>query len=374
MSFQSKNKLTRREALQLLSAGAGAWFLAACSARVENNASASEPLQHNQLNPSATQALTPTSLPELQSLIELPPGFDAARLTAIEDFYTQTYDSVAKPDPLTWALSLVGLVDNPLTLSLIDIKTRPSVERMHTLECIGNPVGGNLIGNTNWVGLSFRELLLEAGVQEDGKYLHFFCADDYFTSVPIELGLDERSMLVYRMGGEDLPAAHGSPLRALFPGVYGQKQPKWINSIRVDRSNKDGTWENKGWSNEATIQINSKIETPRLQQYIPADTPFYLTGWAMADPSGVRSVEISVDDGQTWQEATLLPGPHTSVWTLWYWVWEDPTPGTHVLIARATDGNGNSQTGGGVAGVLDNVFPNGSSMMHRVPINVVRQS
>jgi DMSO/TMAO reductase YedYZ molybdopterin-dependent catalytic subunit len=373
MPSRSRNKLTRREALQLLSAGAGAWFLAACSSRIENGVSTSEPLQHNQLNPTV-QAPTSTPLPEIESLVELPQGFEAARLTPIEDFYVQTYDSVAKPDPLTWSLSLVGLVDNPLSLSLTEIKTRPSIDRMHTLECIGNPVGGNLIGNTNWVGISFRDLLLEAGVQEDGKHLHFFCADDYFTSVPLELGLDERSLLVYRMGGEDLPVTHGSPVRALFPGVYGQKQPKWINSIRVDRSSKLGTWENKGWSNEATIQINSRIETPRLQQYIPADTPFYLTGWAMADTSGVSLVEVSADDGETWGEATLLPGPHVGVWTLWYWVWEDPTPGTYVLLARATDGNGNSQTGGGVVGVLDNVFPNGSSMMHRVPVNVVPQS
>ncbi len=362
-------QISRREAIQLLSVSTGAWFLAACT-RVESTPSTTAHLQTDTPAPTITATATPAV--EVEGLSALPDDFAAGRLTPIKDFYVQNYNGVAKPDAFNWALSLVGLIDNKLSLSLLQIKQRRSVERMQTLECIGNPVSGNLIGNTNWVGISMRDLLLEAGVQPEARYLHFFCEDDYFTSVPIELGLDERSMLAYKMGDDELTAAHGSPLRALFPGVYGQKQPKWIISIRADKADKPGTWEERGWSNEAIIKVNSKVETPRVRQSIPAGEPFYLTGWAMANTSGVQSIEVSTDDGNSWQAAEMLPGQHAGVWTLWHWVWENPTPGTHILVARATDGQGIIQTAGGSAsGLLDNVFPDGSSLMHRVPVNVV---
>jgi hypothetical protein len=92
----------------------------------------------------------------------------------------------------------------------------------------------------------------------------------------------------------------------------------------------------------------------------------------MSDSSGIAYVEISTDDGGTWQEATLLRGEDTTVWTLWHWVWQDPQPGSHNLLARATDGNGNQQSSSGVPGLLNNVYPNGSSLMHRITVNVIQ--
>jgi DMSO/TMAO reductase YedYZ molybdopterin-dependent catalytic subunit len=370
MKLQPEELLSRREALKLLGLSAGAWFLAACSGQAETTPA---PLQSHPTTPAdtLTPAASATAEPQIISLTDLPQGFTANRLTPIEDFYVQTIDNVASPDPIEYQLAVSGLVDTPLILGLVDIKNRPRVEQLHTLECISNPVGGNIIGNTSWVGISMRDLLMDAGLQPEARFLHFLSADDYETSIPIDLALDERSMLAYRMGGEDLNIAHGFPVRVLLPGVYGQKQPKWVIGMHVAKSDKLGSWEKQGWSNEATIQINASFETPRLQQYITANTPFYLTGWAMSDSSGIAYVEVSIDDGETWHEASLLRGDDTNVWTLWHWVWEDPQPGTHNLLARATDGNGNQQSNSGVPGLLNNVFPNGSSLMHRITVNVV---
>jgi hypothetical protein len=69
--------------------------------------------------------------------------------------------------------------------------------------------------------------------------------------------------------------------------------------------------------------------------------------------------------------AELLSGPDAGVWTLWYWTWNDPLPGKYVVVARATDGNGVAQGESGTFGVLNNVFPNGTSLMHNLSVEVV---
>lgn len=322
--------------------------------------------------------MPPTSMPEatalpnpnIPGLGKLPEGFEAARITQVEDFYVQNSNGTASVDSFEWRLNLTGMFDTPLELNLFDIKRRPKFDVMRTLECIGNPVGGSLIGNAVWQGISLHDLLREAGIQEEAKFLSIFSADEYRTTIPVSLGLDENSYVVYAMNGEDLDADHGRPVRMLLPGVYGQKQPKWVLSIHASDKDSLGTWEKKGWSNEAVIQVNSKLETPRIRQMLPAGVDFYLTGLAMADFSGVVSVDVSIDDGESWQPAELLSGPDTGVWALWSWVWENPQPGKYALLARATDGNGVAQTASGSFGVLDNVFPNGTSLMHKVTVTV----
>ena len=376
--------ISRRDTLKLLSLGAGAWFLASCSTAppgdpatptavqprvTETPVPTNQPAVHT-ASATETSAPNPTALPDINGLRKLPLDYEAGRITPVGDFYVQNSNGLAKPDSFSWRLSLNGSFDQPMELSLVDIRKRPRIEAARTLECIGNPVGGNLIGNASWVGISLSALLQEAGLQAEANYLLFYSEDEYETSIPVSLGLNEDSLLVYEMNGEALTVDHGSPLRVLLPGVYGQKQPKWITSIRASERDQQGTWEKKGWSNEATIQINSKIETPRLRQNIPAGVPFYITGIAMSDSSGIGTVEVSIDDGETWQPAQLDRGANAGVWTLWNWVWEDPLPGKHILSVRALDGNGIQQGESGTFGVLDNVFPNGTSLVHNLSVTV----
>lgn len=377
--------LSRRDVLKLISLGAGAWFLVACgegeaasplapaapSTQEEPALSAHATSTPPAPTPEASSAYQPDLDLDLEGLERPPEDYQAGRITPTESFYVQNSNGIAKPDPLKWRSSLDGLFENPLELSLPELKSRARQELMRTLECIGNPAGGSLIGNATWTGISLAALLAEARPAPEARYLIFYAADEYSTAIPLSLGMQPGSTLVYEMNGEPLPAKHGSPLRVLLPGVYGQKQPKWVLSIRASARDSQGTWEKKGWSNEATIQINSRIETPSLRQILPAGSPFYLTGAAMADTSGVAKVEVSLDDGKTWQTATLSPGPDAGVWTLWHWVWEDPRPGKYVLLARATDGRGATQEASSTFGVLDGVFPNGTRLMHRVSVTVM---
>ncbi len=292
---------------------------------------------------------------------------EAGRITPIYDLYRQTYTSpVPVLEAETWSLALDGGTGYRLTWQ--DLLALPSREQMQTLECIGNPVGGRLIGNVVWRGTPMRDLLTRAGPPASARYLVMSSADEYYTSVPLELAMDERSLLAYEANGEPLPPAHGYPARVLFPGVYGQKQPKWVTSMRFSDVYVEGVWEKEGWSDEAPVKVNSRIEYPQEGWTLPPNEATWITGVAFADLSGVAAVDVSTNGGQSWHTADLLPGPNPTVWTAWGWQWAAPPAGRHVLQARATDGRGVAQHP--IEGVLGGVFPDGTSGIHSVIIEV----
>jgi DMSO/TMAO reductase YedYZ molybdopterin-dependent catalytic subunit len=351
---------SRRAFLKSLLPLAGG-LLAACRPAgapppVEPTGAAPHGLATTALSPSTPDAV-PTPVPPV-----------AGRITPISDLYRQTYVS---PVPVLqaedWRLTIEDAASDGLELSFADLQALPSIEQMHTLECIGNPVGGRLIGNVIWRGASLRDLLARAAAAS-AHYLVMSADDDYYTSVPLELALDERSLLAYEANGEPLPPAHGFPVRVLLPGVYGQKQPKWVTSLRFSDVYAEGVWEKQGWSDEATIRVNSRIEYPSQGLVWPANEAALITGVAFAGLAGVAQVEVSTNAGQSWHAADLLPGPSPLVWTAWQWAWDAPPAGRHTLQARATDGAGTMQTP--AEGLLRGVFPDGTSGIQSVVIEV----
>ncbi|MBI4771778.1 MAG: molybdopterin-dependent oxidoreductase, partial [Chloroflexi bacterium] len=311
----------------------------------------------------------PTHTPDPPPPLPWPPDQQPGRLTPVPDFYAQSY--AGKPDlsPGSWRLKIGGMVEQPIELDLAALRSLPAREQMQTLECIGNPSGGRLVGNAVWRGIPLGDLLRQARPGPGATHVQFTAADEYVTSVPLDRALDERSLLAYEMGGEPLPALHGGPARVLLPDVYGQKQPKWPVTLWVVDTYKQGFWEQQGWSDAATLNVNTRIETPGALAELVAGQSLPITGMAFADSSGIRSVEVSVDDGQTWRAAELLPGPNPGVWTLWRWRWENPPAGATALIARSTDGNGRQTVTEG-AGVLSGVFPDGTRLAHRIRVTV----
>ena len=177
--------------------------------------------------------------------------------------------------------------------------------------------------------------------------------------------MDDHALLVYEMNAEPLPAIHGAPLRCLWPGRYGMKQPKWIQTITAIPDEYLGYWEKQGWSNEAVIQPNSRIDSPT--DLTPVTTPtFSVSGIAYTNDSGLKRVEIGWDDAREWQPASLTQGPSPLVWTQWKWTGPALSPGRHTIYARATDGNGSTQTWAQTLNLLSGTFPNGTADMHSI--------
>lgn len=298
----------------------------------------------------------------------LPPA--ETRLTPNETFYTLKYHPGPPPevDAASYRLVIEGEVETPLSLSLEDIRGLfAAITEMRTLQCISNPAGGNLIGNAIWTGVQTAALLQAAGVKAAGRHLKLESLDEYHTGVPLELAMDEHSLLVYEMNGEVLPADHGFPLRALWPGRYGQKQPKWLSRITVQRQAHTGHWEGQGWSDEARVQPTSIIEQPVDRAMETAE--FYVGGVAYTTDVGLEKVEVSLDAGITWQPAELLRGISNLVWTHWWLRVAGLSPGVYRIQARATDNNGKAQTAPG-RGILDGAFPEGTDEMQQIVAQV----
>jgi DMSO/TMAO reductase YedYZ molybdopterin-dependent catalytic subunit len=380
--------LTRREILRLGVGTATVTLLAACRQRSSKGTTPVSSTVMDLSVPSATeQALIPPQPDEpgltsgtTPSLSEKPtpepgpadPFFDYdsdVTITPIEDFYTYTYHPQPPPVLPDYRLRVFGAVRNELNLSLDDLMAMPVMEDMRTLECISNPVGGRLIGNAVWRGLPMAHLLKLAGVLPRAIELKFECGDGYHTSIPVELAMDARSLLAYWMNGVPLPPRHGHPLRALWPGRYGQKQPKWITGIELIAEPHLGHWERQGWSNDAIVVPNSRIDSPEKRDVV--ELPITVSGIAFANQSGVTHVDVSTDNGAAWHRTELIRGPSTLTWIEWSYEWLDAKPGSYVIRARVTDGNGRVQRLGNQR-LLSGVKPDGTDVQHSVAVTVKR--
>lgn len=310
---------------------------------------------------------TATPLPTTAAAPAATPVALATRVTPTLDFYLQTYSGEPNVNGNAWSLKVEGLVSNPATLRLNDIKALPSLSQMRTLECIGNPVGGSQVGNTNWKGALFTAFAEKVGVKTGASWVVITGDDGYFTSIPLAKLMNANTMLAYEMGGEPLPRGHGFPLRMLIPGVYGQKQPKWMVKVEFTDREAVGTWEEKGWSHEAGINPNAIIDSPTENQKLSGQV-FVIRGIAFAGEVGVAKVEVSTDRGRSFNPAQIQHGPQNFVWTMWAYPWLLPASGKTTIVARVTDNSGRVQTK--IGSVLADTFPDGAKDMHSVTVEV----
>ncbi len=265
-------------------------------------------------------------------------------VTPNREFYTVSKNFFdPELDPRRWRLEVSGLVEHPYRLTLGELRALPSVSRPHTFECISNPVGGDLIGNAVWKGVRLRDLLDRARPKAGARKVVFWCADGYHTALPLEDAGDPDSFLAYEMNGEVLPKAHGFPVRAVIPGLFGMKNPKWITKMELTDKDHLGYWEQKGWSDDAVVKTMSKFTTPTHGATVPAGT-VWVGGVAYAGDRGISTVEVSFDDGRTWHRAQVKPPLGKHAWVLWAVPWE-ARPGRYVLKVRARDGLGTLQDG-----------------------------
>jgi DMSO/TMAO reductase YedYZ molybdopterin-dependent catalytic subunit len=271
--------------------------------------------------------------------------FEAAGMpefyTPLDAFYVVSKNIV---DPtvneVDWTLEVGGMVDHPLSLSYSDVMARETGEMASTLECISNRVGGSYISNTIWTGFPLRELLEEAGIQDGVVDIKLEAADGYSESIPLDEAMQSDTMLVYLMDGEPLTDKHGHPLRLIVPNIFGMKNVKWIT--RIDAVNEDyqGYWQERRWSDVATVVTMSRIDIPKRGYKAPLGETVPIGGVAFAGDRGISKVEVSVDGGETWDDAVLSEVPSNRTWRLWRYDHLGVEPGIFRVAVRATDGDG----------------------------------
>ncbi len=253
------------------------------------------------------------------------PRFDAIpglsqRITPTASHYVVDIDLT---DPFlsasSWRLKVAGAVRSPLTLSLGDLRSMTTIEQPILMQCISNPVGGTLIGNARWTGVRLGDILL-----------------------PIE---------------------HGYPARVIFPGRYGMRSVKWLTSIEAITERTEGYWEKRGWDRQAVMRTGARFDLPR--QGAAVRSPLTAAGLAYAGNRGISAVEVSSDDGQTWQRAMLELAASPFAWRRWAIDLTLP-PGDTALVVRAFDSQGETQDATRRA-----PHPEGASGYHRIVVTSV---
>jgi len=272
-----------------------------------------------------------------------PVGGQTREMTTTSDFYYVSKNFASDPDidVHSWRLKVGGQVAQPFALTYDELRALPVIERFHTLECISNEVGGELISNAAFRGVSLADLLNRAGIRQGATELVFHADDGYSDRLHLAQALDPRSLVVYAINGEPLPQAHGFPARLLIPGLYGMKSGKWLTELSVDSGNYQGYWEEQGWTNEAHIKTMTRIDVPGDGDLLDGRATF-IAGVAFAADRGIARVDVSTDGGATWQEATLRRPLGALTWVLWELPWT-PASGGHYLVARAVELDGTVQ-------------------------------
>jgi DMSO/TMAO reductase YedYZ molybdopterin-dependent catalytic subunit len=300
----------------------------------------------------------------------LPAGVQApgavAYVTPNDDFYridTSLYPP--QVDPATWQLRIFGMVRNPITITWDQLLQRPMIQRYITLACVSNEVGGDLISNALWLGTPIKELLDEAQPLPGADQVVQRSVDGWTCGTPTAALRDGRdALLAVGMNGKPLPIEHGFPVRMVVPGLYGYVSAcKWITEIELSRfADFDAYWVPRGWSQQAPIKTESRIDTPRDGAKRHAGA-VVVAGVAWAQHRGIDKVEVQVDGGP-WATATPAATVSADTWRQWSYVWQ-ATPGSHTVRVRATDRTGQTQTSAPAP-----PDPNGAQGWHSVQVTV----
>jgi DMSO/TMAO reductase YedYZ molybdopterin-dependent catalytic subunit len=239
-------------------------------------------------------------------------------ISEIGQFYVYQCCDQPEFDVEAWELAVrvqgeVVAVITPDTLASLE-----AVEIEYTLQCIGGNPRNPLINNAVWGGLPFLEVLETLGVDVPDATIDvkFEGMDDYHTSVPVEDLFASRLWLVWEMNGEPLPFEHGAPARFLCQNRYGTKNVKWPRDVDLIDEEYRGYWERTGWSDEATYRQNGFILQPVDGTIVNGQTiELFGTAYAGSDP--ISRVEITFDDGATWEDVEIYYSPGSDIWTLW---------------------------------------------------------
>lgn len=298
-------------------------------------------------------------------------------VTPIDSHYKIIHFDVPFLETENWRLTIDGDVEQPLTLTIDDLRKFERVERHVTMECAGNGrtlalprmvsqpwiLGG--VSTAAWAGVRLVDLLQSAGLTERSRHLVFTGADrgigagilhDYARSLSIEEAMSGDHLLAYEMNGQPLPPAHGFPLRLVCPGWYGMASVKWLTNIKAVEARSflpqqdiyyliKHTQEEDG-APVGKIFPRSLIAPPGVPDEARsryAEVGSHLVqGRAWSGLGAIVNVEVSQDGGKRWYEAKLFPARNANAWHKFEFEWE-AAPGRHRLMSRATDEQGNTQ-------------------------------
>ena len=255
--MKRETKLTRRETLLKLIAGGGALSLSGCGLDARSLAALAVLGSAENLTRVVQRAL-------------LAPREALAREYRPEDIssYFRPNGSTAPDDPdyqdalaanfADWRLEVGGLVENPLKLSLADLRALPSRTQITRHDCVE---GWSCIAQ--WRGARLASALAAARPKPEARFIAFFCADTleqtldgdgrYYETIDLVDAAHPQTILAYEMNGAPLPVEHGAPLRLRVERQLGYKMAKYVMRVEAIDSfaalgrGRGGFWEDRGY-------------------------------------------------------------------------------------------------------------------------------
>jgi DMSO/TMAO reductase YedYZ molybdopterin-dependent catalytic subunit len=277
-------------------------------------------------------------------LIDLP-GFPAF-ITPINEYFELQINGDHSIDGTSYKLKIGGAVNNPSEFTLEELRKLEMVEKTLTVECIENPANGKLLGTATWKGFDLYKLLENLGIEDGVTFVKYICSDGYFTYNTIE-ELREREIVgALYMNDEPIPEKYGFPLRILFPGYYGVRQPGWVVEIELLSSGIRDFWgqtQFEKWNTDSAMAVDSKIFYPTKSDTVILGDKLTIAGAAYGSRR-ISSVEVTVDDGETWLPATIKQSlDQDYVWVFWEVSFIPQSTGSLKIRARATGEDGRVQ-------------------------------
>jgi DMSO/TMAO reductase YedYZ molybdopterin-dependent catalytic subunit len=278
-------------------------------------------------------------------------------------------------------LKITGLVERELEFSVDELKRMANASLQAMVECAGSgrtafqpvprgtpwPATGGM-GCPLWNGVPLREVLQAAGLRSGAQHVAFIGADfgalasvaPMIRSIPIAKAMEENTLLAWGMNGAPLPGIHGFPLRSVVHGWVGSASGKWLKEVRVLDAQFQGTFMDDSYrvppyavAPGERMPAGALVTTAwpvKSMMTAPAPGTKYRTGQtvlvegkAWAGDFGIRRVEISTDEGVTWQAAQLSRSAYKYAWFPFSFEWRAQRRGFITFLARATDTEGNTQ-------------------------------
>ncbi|MCD8509043.1 MAG: molybdopterin-dependent oxidoreductase [Bacillus sp. (in: Bacteria)] len=266
-----------------------------------------------------------------------------------------------------------------MRLHLYDLLQFPFRKIKSLLECAGNQrskfkpqVYGEqwedgAISQGIWEGVALRDLFsaiaLSPSAQEivfegwdHGKDQSKGITTSFKRSLPLTKALHEDTIIALKYNNEPLTRKHGAPFRLIVPQWYGMASVKWLKSIVVTKDNFSGPYQTEdymyypqsdtkeGAFPVTTVNVNSIIQQPSNLSVLRLGR-HTITGLAWTGSGTISKVQISFDEGKTWNNTNLSPITTTAkyCWTQWSYIWDVQQRGEYKIISKAIDTVGNIQ-------------------------------
>ena len=352
-----RGRFTRRELL----AGAAGAVGAAATAPVAGQQSIDTtrrpgrgPNVLDQRSPFVTPRRDPSSTSSRTPLQDL-----RGTITPADLHFERHHGGVPEIDPARYELLVHGMVNRPTVFNLADLQRFPGTSRSCFLECSGNLRRGGpqtppqmvcgLTSQTERTGVMLSALFADVGADPNATW---FLAEGQDAavmtrSIPTEKAFDD-AMVVYAQNGDALMPGNGYPARLLLPGWEGNASVKWLRRIELaDRPfmTREETSKYTDPLGDGTIRQFSFVMDARSIITDPAYPRVIEPGWheirglVWSGRGRITNVEVSVDGGDSWEQAALqgpvLPKAHVRFRHPWNWT-GDPAE----IMSRATDETG----------------------------------